>query len=81
MHEGDAGGAQFAVFRVDVVDLDRERDPRAGSHFAFIKKDRQIGIVPHRRGVAVGNLEFDSKPRYCLYQSRDFRQSATGNDR
>src|SRR6266700_4169764 len=59
MREGDPGGGQLAVFGVDVVDPDRERDPGAGGDLALIEKDREVGVVAHRGGPALGDLEFD----------------------
>ncbi len=59
MHEGDPGRGELTIFRVDIIDLDREGDPGAGDDLALIEKDRQVGIVAHRGGLAVGDLEFD----------------------
>ncbi len=46
---------------VDVVDLDREGKAGAENDLAFGKEHGQVGVVLHRRGAALGNLELDGE--------------------
>src|SRR4029077_15518207 len=59
MHEGHAGSGQRRVLRLDVIDLDRKGDTGTIYDFPSVKEDREVGIVAHRRGFSLGDLEFD----------------------